>query len=61
MLKIYAIDKRTEEREEITDLYWFEENHVHSFDDCHKYIFEIVVSNVVVYRSGIIRKYTHLA
>jgi len=27
-------------REEITDLYWFEENHIHSFED-NDYFFEV--------------------
>jgi hypothetical protein len=30
-MRIFATDKKTGEREEITDLYWFEENGVHDF------------------------------
>lgn len=51
MIRIFATDKKTRDREEITNLYWFEENGVHSFDDDYKYTFEIVVANVVVYKS----------
>jgi hypothetical protein len=31
-IKIYATDKKTGERIQIDDLYWFEENGVHWFD-----------------------------
>ena len=47
MVKIIAIDKDGN-REEITDLYWFEENFVHSFDD-DKYTFEIYIHGVKVH------------
>lgn len=47
MVKIIAIDKDGS-REEITDLYWFEENFVHSFHD-DGYTFEIYVYGVMVY------------
>jgi hypothetical protein len=40
LLKIVAIDKKTGAREEITDLYWFEERGVHSFVD-DQYDFEV--------------------
>jgi hypothetical protein len=32
IIKIFAEDIATGEREEIEDLYWFEENGVHNFD-----------------------------
>ena len=32
MVKVYAVD-RDGTRTEITDLYWFEENGIHTFDD----------------------------
>lgn len=32
-IEIIAIDKKTNEKIVITDLYWFEENGIHWFDD----------------------------
>lgn len=52
MVKIFAIDKKTKIREEIIDLYWFEENHVHGFDNDLNYDFEIMIADTVVYKSG---------
>lgn len=53
-VQIFAIDSKGE-REEIQDLYWFEENFVHSFaeglDNYHDYTFEIFVNDVRVYPS----------
>lgn len=43
-VKIVAID-RSGTREEIRDLYWFEEQGVHAFDDA-RYRFEFVVDGV---------------
>lgn len=39
-MKIYAIDKKTLERFEVSDLYFFEENYCHTFDDSREYRFE---------------------
>jgi hypothetical protein len=41
-MKIIAINKRTQERIPITDLYWFEEEMVHSFNDDYRYTFEFI-------------------
>lgn len=41
-IKIFAIEKRTGNREEITNLYWFEERFVNWFDD-PAYEFEFVL------------------
>lgn len=38
-MRIFATDKATGHSEEVLDLYWFEENSVHSFDD-DRYTFE---------------------
>ena len=53
MVNIVAIDKTTGEREKINDLYWFEENTVHSFDDDYRYDFEILINDVMVYNSKV--------
>jgi len=52
MIKIFAIDLRTKERFEITDLYFFEEQGIHDFNGeafHNTYSFEIFVNDVVVY------------
>ena len=52
MIKIFAIDLRTGERFEITDLYFFEEQGIHDFNGeafYSKYSFEIYVNDVIVY------------
>lgn len=52
MLQIFAIDTKTKERFEITDLYWFEENMVHDFGGeghSQNYSFEVFVSGVMVF------------
>ena len=52
MLQIFAIDLKTKERFEITDLYWFEEEAVHDFGgEAHyaKYAFEVFVRGVMVF------------
>ena len=41
MTRIYAINKSTRERTEITDMYWFEENYVHSLTDDDTWEFDI--------------------
>ena len=33
MIQIFATDLKTGKTEEIKDLYWFEENYVHNFND----------------------------
>jgi len=49
-IKIIAINKSTGRREEVTDLYWFEEEFVNSFNDpSNKYDFEIYVDNKIVF------------
>ena len=51
MLKIYSVDEKGN-RFEITDLYWFEEQGVHSFDGegfHEKYRFEVYVDGIKVY------------
>lgn len=55
MIQIFATN--SESVEEITDLYWFEENGVHGFDDeggCNwdSYTFEIFIDGVKVYPKG---------
>lgn len=49
-VKIYATDKNTGQRKEITDLYWFEENGVHDFMDVpyfgEGWTFEVEVDGV---------------
>ena len=40
-MKIFATD-RNGYREEITDLFWFEENYVHDFSDHGRFTIEIV-------------------
>lgn len=32
-IRLIAVDRKTGEQVEIDDLYWFEENYVHDFDD----------------------------
>ena len=52
MIKILAIDLRTNERFEITDLYFFEEQGIHDFNGdsfYNTYSFEIFVDDVMVY------------
>ena len=46
-IKIYAIDKQTGDREEISDLYWFEGHYVHSLTDDYAWTFEVEVDGVV--------------
>ena len=51
MINIVAIDKQGN-REEIDDLYWFEENHVHDFKGdgyYSQYKFELFVNGEMVY------------
>lgn len=51
-IQIFATDETTQERFEITDLYWFEENGIHDFggeSHYHKFTFEIFVNKVQVY------------
>ena len=51
-IQIFAIDKKDGERQDITDLYWFEENYVHGWDGegyGEDYHFEIFVYGVKVY------------
>ncbi len=52
MLQIFAVDEDGN-REEITDLYWFEENGVHDFGGegfyGGKHTFEIFVNGMQVY------------
>ena len=53
-IQIFAIDLKTNERFEITDLYWFEENFVRDFDGDgydSQYSFEVFVGGIMVYRS----------
>jgi hypothetical protein len=52
-MKIFVIDNKTNEREEITDLYWFEENFVHSFYEhlsasWYRFEFEIEDKDVII-------------
>jgi hypothetical protein len=49
-VQIFAV-KNQREREEITDLYWFEENYIHNFEDFEHspYDFEIFIDGVRVY------------
>lgn len=53
-LTIYATDDKGN-REEITDMYWFEESFVHSMETAEgvfsNYTFEIFVDGVKVYSS----------
>lgn len=52
MIQIFATDLSTNERFEITDLYWFEENGVHDFDregHFHDFRFEIFIQGIQVY------------
>ena len=42
-IKIYAINKQSGSRTEITDMYWFEENYVHSLTGNIAWDFEIEV------------------
>ena len=39
-MKIFRINVMTEEMEEIKDLYWFEENFVHSFAEDSDFLYE---------------------
>ncbi len=51
MIQIFAIDEQ-DRREEITDLYWFEENYIHNFENdgtYNRYKFEIFIDGVLVY------------
>ena len=51
VLAIYAIGQKSN-RQQITDLYWFEENYVHDFGGkgvCDSFTFEIFVNNIRVY------------
>lgn len=45
-LRIVAIRKSTGKRQEVTDLYWFEEKMVRSFDD-HIWDFEITLHDPI--------------
>ena len=45
-VQIFAVDKKDGTRAEIDDLYWFEENHVHAFDEECGYMFELVVDGI---------------
>ena len=53
-IRIFVLEKKTGERYEINDLYWFEENFVHWFDDTgyREYSFEIYVNGKKVYSSS---------
>jgi hypothetical protein len=48
---IYQRKKTEDEWVEITDLYWFEENYVHSFDD-EQYRFMIQIDGEIVVVDG---------
>lgn len=51
-IKIVAVDKAHPSiRQEINDLYWFEEGMVHWFDEDHLYDYEIFVDDVLVYQT----------
>ena len=55
MLQIFATEIRNGERFEITDLYWFEENFVHTFYEepqfLNQYTFEVFVDGVKVWET----------
>lgn len=57
-IKIFATDLKTDERLEITDLYWFEENGVHDFSgEAHwgaYFKLEIFVDGKLVFDNSII-------
>lgn len=42
-IRIYAVNKQSDSRTEITDMYWFEENYVHSLTGNAVWRFEIEV------------------
>ena len=48
IVRIFVVDRRGK-REEVSDLYWFEENSVHGFDDEDGFTFEIFINDVKVY------------
>ena len=53
-IQIFAIDLKTNERFEIDDLYFFEEEGIHIFRGVGhntRYIFEVFVGGIMVYRS----------
>jgi len=56
MIQIFATNLKTGVREEITDLYWFEEEGIHDFNGMglrgQLYAFEIIVSGIRVYPSN---------
>lgn len=54
MIQIFAINDKGN-REEITDLYWFEENYVHNFEGrgLHaNYIFEFFVCGQLIHTTA---------
>ena len=56
MIQIFVRDRKGN-REEITDMYWFEENGVHDLNDgedyyCQHYLFEIFIDGVLVAITG---------
>ena len=54
-MQIFAINIRTGERFEIVDMYWFEENYVHTLtgesETINDYNFEVVIDGVKVWES----------
>lgn len=42
-MKIIAIDKKTKHEEEITDLYWFEHEYIHSLKEDSNYDFKFIL------------------
>lgn len=52
-IQIFVIDEDND-KQEIKDLYWFEENYVHDFNGqglYENYVIEIYVDDVIVYSS----------
>ena len=58
MLTIFAVDIATKELIEIKDLYWFEENYIHTLNDINDdptslqfYTFEVFLNGVKIWET----------
>lgn len=66
-MKIIAINKKTKVEEEITDLYWFEHEYIHSLQEDSDYEFKFIIEdgdNISVddntkIVAGLEREYSH--